>query len=181
MPQWSTDPWDTLCQHAHGLGYAAACSCWVLPWMEAQWSHQPGGWRTSLLPSVPSNSHWCFWFVIYYFTGYTLHSHHTESHHNDIIFQLPDELANIPLARIGFLGCSPTIPSVAFSFKCLELYHQLRCCQSSFGVQAYAKVLCALHNVSLYANCIMLLIVWVERLHICGRFENNSWMLLTLI
>ena len=170
-----------LFQHAHSLGYAAACSCRALPQMEAQWSRQPGGQRTSLLPSVPSNGHWWFWFMIYYFTGYTLHSHHTESRHNNIILQLPDELANISLAHIGFLGCSPTIPLVAFSSKCLELYHQLRRRQSSFSVQAYAKVLCALHNVSLYANCIMMLIVQVERLHIRERFEKHSWTLLTLI
>jgi len=71
------------------------------------------------------------------------------------IHQLPDELANASLAHAGFLGCMPTTPSVAISFKCLELYHQLRHCQSSFSIQAYAKVLCALHDVSLYPSCIM--------------------------
>ncbi|KIM61914.1 hypothetical protein SCLCIDRAFT_25388 [Scleroderma citrinum Foug A] len=57
-----------------------------------------------------------------------------ESHHDYVVLQLPDELANISLACIGFLGCSPTVPSVTISFKCLELYHQLRRCQSSFTV-----------------------------------------------
>ncbi|KIM53199.1 hypothetical protein SCLCIDRAFT_32065 [Scleroderma citrinum Foug A] len=57
-----------------------------------------------------------------------------ESHHDYVVLQLPDELANISLAHVGFLRCSPTVPSVAISFKCLELYNQLRCHQSSFTV-----------------------------------------------
>jgi len=83
------------------------------------------------------------------FTRWTHRSHHTECYHNHAIRQLPDELANVSLVRVGFLGCSPTMPSVAISFRCLEFYHQLRRRQSSFSIQAYAKVLCALHDVSL--------------------------------
>ncbi|KAG1889496.1 hypothetical protein F4604DRAFT_1569290, partial [Suillus subluteus] len=44
----------------------------------------------------------------------------------------------------GLLRCSPTMPTVAI----IELYHQLRRRQPSFSIQAFTKVLCALHNVT---------------------------------
>jgi CxC1 like cysteine cluster associated with KDZ transposases len=61
-----------------------------------------------------------------------------------------NEHANVTLIWAGFLGCSPVNPSVAISLECLELYHQIRRRQSSFILQAMAKVLCVLHNVSHY-------------------------------
>jgi len=64
------------------------------------------------------------------------------------VIQWVDELANVSLIRNGLLGCTPTSPKLAITFQCLELYHQLRRCQSSFGIQAYTKVLCVLHGVS---------------------------------
>ncbi|KIM64375.1 hypothetical protein SCLCIDRAFT_97145, partial [Scleroderma citrinum Foug A] len=62
--------------------------------------------------------------------------------------QRHNELANVSLIRNGLLGCTPTSPELAITFQCLELYHQLRRRQSSFGIQAYTKVLCALHGVT---------------------------------
>jgi len=64
------------------------------------------------------------------------------------VIQQDNELANISLIRNGLLGCTPTSPELATTFQCLELYHQLRRRQSSFSIQAYAKVLCVLHGVS---------------------------------
>ncbi|KAG2124388.1 hypothetical protein DEU56DRAFT_873320 [Suillus clintonianus] len=52
------------------------------------------------------------------------------------------------LLQVGLLGCSPTTPTVVITLQCLELYHQLRRRQSSFSIQAFMKVLCALHNVT---------------------------------
>jgi hypothetical protein len=63
------------------------------------------------------------------------------------IQQQDNELANVLLLRSGLLGCSPISPTMAISVRCLEFYHQLRRRQSSFGIQAFAKVLCALNNV----------------------------------
>ncbi|KAG1736433.1 uncharacterized protein EDB91DRAFT_1238058 [Suillus paluster] len=53
--------------------------------------------------------------------------------------QQHEEVANVSLLRAGLLGCSPTAPT---------LYHQLRRRQSSLSIQAFTKVLCAIHNVS---------------------------------
>ena len=64
------------------------------------------------------------------------------------VIQRDNELANISLIQNGLLGCTPTSPELTITFQCLELYHQLCRCQSSFGIQAYAKVLCVLHRVS---------------------------------
>ena len=61
------------------------------------------------------------------------------------VIQLDDELANVFIWN-SLLGCTPTSPELAITLQCLELYHQLRCCQSSFGIQAYTKVLCVLHG-----------------------------------
>ncbi|KAG2743396.1 hypothetical protein P692DRAFT_20850503 [Suillus brevipes Sb2] len=41
---------------------------------------------------------------------------------------------------VGLLRCSPTMPTVAITLQCLELYHQLRRRQSSFSIQAFTKV-----------------------------------------
>ncbi|KAH7904479.1 hypothetical protein BJ138DRAFT_1019105, partial [Hygrophoropsis aurantiaca] len=59
-----------------------------------------------------------------------------------------EEEANVSLVRAGLIGCSPTNPTIAISIICLELYHQIRRRQSSFSIQAMAKVLCSLHNVT---------------------------------
>lgn len=68
------------------------------------------------------------------------------------VAQRPDEPANSALLRMGLLGCSPVQPTVAIHLTCLELYHQIRRRQSSFSIQSITKVLCALHNVSLYVS-----------------------------
>ncbi|KAG2737755.1 hypothetical protein P692DRAFT_20883222 [Suillus brevipes Sb2] len=65
-----------------------------------------------------------------------------------LIQQQDNEVANAALLRHGFLGCSPVQPTVAIRLECLELYHQIRRRQSSFGIQTFTKVLCALHNVT---------------------------------
>jgi hypothetical protein len=59
-----------------------------------------------------------------------------------------EEVTNVSLLHVGLLGCSPTAPTVAISLQCLELYHQLQRRQSSFSIQVFTKVLCAIHNVS---------------------------------
>lgn len=64
-----------------------------------------------------------------------------------VVTQQEDELSNTALICASLLGCSPVHPVVAIRLECLELYHQLRCRQSSFSVQAIVKVLCALQNV----------------------------------
>jgi hypothetical protein len=60
------------------------------------------------------------------------------------------EEVNVSLIRAGLLGCSPRMPTTAVTLEALEMYHQIRRRQSSFSVQAMAKVLCALHGVSIY-------------------------------
>ncbi|KAG2120252.1 hypothetical protein DEU56DRAFT_747007 [Suillus clintonianus] len=65
-----------------------------------------------------------------------------------LIQQQDNEVANAALLRCGFLGSSPVQPTVAIKLECLELYHQIRRRQSSFGIQTITKVLCALHNVT---------------------------------
>ena len=65
-----------------------------------------------------------------------------------VVLQQHNELANVSLIHNGLLGCTPMLPELAVAFQCLELYHQLRRRQSSFGIQAYTKVLCVLHGVS---------------------------------
>lgn len=58
-----------------------------------------------------------------------------------------EEEANVALIQHGLLGASPTQPTVAFTLESLEFYHQLRRCQGSLSIQAFIKVLCAIHNV----------------------------------
>lgn len=62
--------------------------------------------------------------------------------------QKPDEEANVALIRVGMIGCSPSDPSVAISLDTLELYHRLRRRNGQLSIQAMARTLCDLHNVS---------------------------------
>ncbi|KAI6013588.1 hypothetical protein BKA83DRAFT_4499963 [Pisolithus microcarpus] len=64
------------------------------------------------------------------------------------VIQKADESANAALLRVGLLGCSPSQPRTVITLQCLELYHQIRCRQSSFSLQAMMKVLCALQNIT---------------------------------
>ncbi|KAG1887191.1 hypothetical protein F4604DRAFT_1571533, partial [Suillus subluteus] len=68
--------------------------------------------------------------------------------HNTTVRQQLNEPGNATLLRHGLLGCSPIQPTVAICLECLELYHQIRRCQSSFSIQSITRVLCALHNVT---------------------------------
>ncbi|KAF8575084.1 hypothetical protein K439DRAFT_1370801, partial [Ramaria rubella] len=89
------------------------------------------------------------------------------------IFQHPGEHANVTLIQVGLLGCSPIDPYVEITLDCLELYHQICCWQSSFSLQAMAKVLCRLHNAT-FSNtfCNQLSIVFDIYLDIqCGIQE----------
>ncbi|KAG1729220.1 uncharacterized protein EDB91DRAFT_1085831 [Suillus paluster] len=77
-----------------------------------------------------------------------LHWKHIEFQPVHAITQHNEEAANTALVHVGLLGCSPTVPSVAITLQCLEFYHQLRWHQSYFSIQAFTKVLCALHDVT---------------------------------
>lgn len=59
----------------------------------------------------------------------------------------------IDLARHGYIGNSPVNPSCGVSIKTLELYRRLRMRKPSFSAEAFAKVICDLHSVSL--TCIL--------------------------
>ncbi|KAG2356427.1 hypothetical protein BDR07DRAFT_1491981 [Suillus spraguei] len=70
----------------------------------------------------------------------------TASFHVTMVDITLNELANVSLLKIGYLGCSPLQPTLAISLDCLELYHQIHQRKPSFSVQGMVKVLCALHN-----------------------------------
>ncbi|KAI6022378.1 hypothetical protein PISMIDRAFT_55462, partial [Pisolithus microcarpus 441] len=72
------------------------------------------------------------------------------------VIQEAGDTANVALVHHGLLGCSPTQPLCAVTFHCLELFHQIQHRQSSFSVQAMAKVLCALHNIHMPDQLIFL-------------------------
>lgn len=52
------------------------------------------------------------------------------------------------LAFQGYLGNSPLAPNIAISFRTIELYRRIRLRKPSFSVEAFAKVICDLYNVS---------------------------------
>ena len=75
------------------------------------------------------------------------HNKTTECEYCKPIGQNTDEEANVALVHHSLLGASPTQPTLAFTLESLEFYHQLRRCQGSLSIQAFIKVLCAIHNV----------------------------------
>ena len=58
------------------------------------------------------------------------------------------ELPIQALVKNGYLGNTPTTPSLAVSLKMLELFRRMRLRKPSFSVEAFAKVLCDLYSVS---------------------------------
>lgn len=75
----------------------------------------------------------------------------TEYNYQMQIAQNKNEEANIALICHGYLSASPLQPAIAFTLEALEFYHQLCRHQANFSVQAFIKVLCAIHNVHLLA------------------------------
>lgn len=57
------------------------------------------------------------------------------------------QTAPIAAALAGYLVTSPERPSLAVSWKTLELYRQLRRRKSSLSIETYAKVICDLYQV----------------------------------
>ncbi|OSC99715.1 hypothetical protein PYCCODRAFT_1372708 [Trametes coccinea BRFM310] len=52
------------------------------------------------------------------------------------------QTAVLALAQHGYMATSPISPSLAISFKTLELFRRLRLRKASFSVEAFAKVVC---------------------------------------
>ena len=73
-----------------------------------------------------------------------------------------DEEANIALVRHGLLGASPTQPTIAFTLESLEFYHQLRRYQGNLSIQAFLKVLCAIHNVCYSFILAYMLLIYLQ-------------------
>ena len=97
------------------------------------------------------------------------------------VIQLDNELANVSLIWNSLLGCTPTSPELTITLQCLELYHQLQCCQSSFGIQAYTKVLCVLHGVSGFKSYVVTTDLYL-RLHIILIFVISfPWNLMCIL
>ena len=59
------------------------------------------------------------------------------------------ELPIEALVKNGYLGNSPATPSLAISFKTLELFRRIRLRKSSFSVEAFVKVVCDMYSVGL--------------------------------
>ncbi|KAI0038722.1 hypothetical protein FA95DRAFT_1613160 [Auriscalpium vulgare] len=66
------------------------------------------------------------------------------------IEQAPQEEPNVALVRHGLLGATPSTPTLAFSLELLEFYRQLRRRQPSYGIQSFAKTVCAFHGLLYY-------------------------------
>lgn len=81
--------------------------------------------------------------------GFQVQAIHIFTRSTAEIPQHADELANVSLLHMGYLGCSPQRPSVAVSVEVLELYHRLRRRHPQLGLQAFTRTLCDLHNVRL--------------------------------
>jgi len=60
-----------------------------------------------------------------------------------------EELPIEALVKSGYLGNTPTYPSLAISLRTLELFRRIRSRKASFSVEAFAKVICDLYSVSL--------------------------------
>ncbi|KAI0072741.1 hypothetical protein K474DRAFT_1604536 [Panus rudis PR-1116 ss-1] len=53
----------------------------------------------------------------------------------------------VDFARHGYLTKTALSPSVAISFRTLELYHNIRCCKASFSAEAFGRLLCKYYKI----------------------------------
>ena len=58
-----------------------------------------------------------------------------------------EELLIQALVKSGYLGNTPTTPSLAISFRTLELFRHIHLRKLSFSVEAFAKVICDMYSV----------------------------------
>ena len=58
-----------------------------------------------------------------------------------------DDLPINVLVRSGYLGNTPTTPTLAISLRTLELFWRIWLRKSSFSVDAFTKVVCDLYSV----------------------------------
>jgi hypothetical protein len=59
---------------------------------------------------------------------------------------------NATLVRYGLLSSNPMVPSVGIAIPTLEMYRRLRLRSPHVSVQAWVRVLCDLHNMSILHN-----------------------------
>ena len=53
----------------------------------------------------------------------------------------------VAIAESGYVAVSPISPSLAISFKTLELFHRLRRRKPSYSIEAFTKTICDLYGV----------------------------------
>ena len=104
-----------------------------------KWKYDPD--NTSALPDSHEDS---FHFVIEALDIYTLAK-------NTAILRTADSKSVAESLMLhGYVGNSPLKPSLAVSVRTLELFRRIRLRKASFSVEAFAKVLCDLYNVSVF-------------------------------
>jgi hypothetical protein len=74
-----------------------------------------------------------------------------------------DETPIQALAKSGYLGNTPVTPTLAISFRTLELFRRMRLRKSSFSVEAFSKVMCDLYSVG---HTLSMLVAWADAVHI---------------
>ena len=72
---------------------------------------------------------------------------------------------NETLIQQGYIGSSPLIPSVTISIRTLAAFCQQHRMCPCFSIQAQAKTLCHLHQVSLLKFCHRLFVLIYPRYH----------------
>lgn len=63
------------------------------------------------------------------------------------VVQREGEHAAVSLMRMGMMGCTPTLPSVAISIGVLKMYYFLRRRAPRLGIQPFVRALCDTYNV----------------------------------
>ena len=137
-----------VCKYAFHMGCATSFPCQCLSALETLPCNCASGITGTDFPHHPCRRVWCISFFFLSVACYNLNQPMVDLDPMFEVIQWDNELANISLIRNRLLGCTPTSPELTITFQCLELYHQLQRCQSSFDIQAYTKVLCVLHGVS---------------------------------
>ena len=103
------------------------------------WKYPRSDTGLSLSPSPPTAESYDF----------TIQVIDIYSMHTSVLIQRGEDSISpaVALAESGYLGATPENPSLAISFKTLELYRRLRLRKPSFSVEAFAKVICDLYVV----------------------------------
>lgn len=138
------------------LAHAARAACKHISCLSVHlriwWSGRYQKIRSANGPIFKCHHSWCRWCVLwvspYVFSSLSLPIFDLVRKTLSLPVAVGETYQNETLLHNGYLSCSPLMPTVAITIRSLSLFRQIHRTCPRFGIEAFSKALCHLHNVS---------------------------------